>query len=90
MSSTTPHNTTVKPPGGVLPITVAATQAAQANNHRGDTTTKNVPARLKVIVRRLAPGLLQEEFVNAIGEEWILGKGKVDWLQYKQGKVTKE
>lgn len=77
----------VKPIGGVLPIPAAATQA---NGQKGDTALKNAPVRLKVIARQLPPGLTQDEFMEAIGEEWKSGKGKVDWLLYKPGKVTKE
>lgn len=47
-------------------------------------------ARMKLVVRRLAPGLTQPEFEEALGEEWRLNGGKVDWAVYKQGKVSKE
>jgi regulator of nonsense transcripts 3 len=41
-------------------------------------------------VRRLAPGLTEEEFLSVLGEEWKVGEGKVDWFQYKAGKDSKE
>lgn len=45
---------------------------------------------MKLIIRRLAPGLTQPEFEEALGEEWKVNGGKVDWAVYKQGKVSKE
>lgn len=77
-----------KPPGGVLPIPAAATQKnAPAPPKKAP---KPAAPRLKLLVRRLPPGLTDEEFKNALGEEWMTGAGKVDWFQYKGGKVSKE
>lgn len=45
---------------------------------------------MKLVVRRLPPGLSQNEFEAALGEEWKLGGDKVDWGVYKAGKVPKE
>lgn len=47
-------------------------------------------ARLKVIIRRLPPGLLESELKLSLGEEWEAGKGKVDYFRYKKGKESKE
>ena len=47
-------------------------------------------ARLKIIIRRLPPGLTQPEFVEALGDEWKTGGDKVDWAVYKEGKLSKE
>jgi regulator of nonsense transcripts 3 len=63
--------------GGVLPVTGAARAA----------TSKAPAAKLKLEVRRLPPGLTIEEFEEALGEEWKLGSGRVDWRDYRQGKV---
>jgi hypothetical protein len=46
--------------------------------------------RLKVIIRRLAPGLTEEEFWKYLGTEWTVGQGRVDWASYKNGKDSKE
>ena len=46
--------------------------------------------RLKLLVRRLPPGLTEVEFETALGGEWNVGAGKVDWFKYKPGKVSKE
>lgn len=64
---------------GVTPINPADTQNAPA---------KSAP-RLKLEVRRLPPGLTKQEFEQAFGDEWKLGAGKVDWLEYRQGKVKR-
>ena len=76
-----------KPTGGVLQIPVAATQK---NASAAPKAPKPATPRLKLLVRRLPPGLTTEEFENAIGTDWKVGEGKVDWLQYKPGKISKE
>ena len=43
-----------------------------------------------MVVRRLPPGLTQAEFESALGEDWKIGAGKVDWSVYKAGKISKE
>lgn len=80
-----PPTTIVKPAGGVLPISAAQTQSNGA-------TAKASPAqaRSKIAIRRLAPGLTQSEFQDALGEEWVVGSGKVDWMLFRPGKVSKE
>jgi len=91
MPAAVPQVIMAKPSGGLLPITAAATHAAtQTNAQRIDPSTKVAAARLKVVIRRLAPGLSEDEFSIAIGEEWQVGRGKVDWMSFKPGKVTKE
>lgn len=76
-----------KSSGGVLQIPVSVTQK---NAPAAKKTPKPAAPRLKLLVRRLPPGLTQEEFETAIGEEWKLGSGKVSWSQYKPGKVSKD
>lgn len=70
---------------GVLAVTASQT----AGNG-----TKPVAARaalkLKVIIRRLAPGLTEAEFVSILGDDWSVGQAKVDWFVYKPGKDSKE
>ncbi|KAL8933488.1 MAG: hypothetical protein Q9211_005758, partial [Gyalolechia sp. 1 TL-2023] len=46
--------------------------------------------RLKILIRRLPPGLTEEEFQIALGDEWRVGGGRVDWASYKPGKVSKD
>lgn len=63
---------------GVLPVNAAA---------RAAPTAKAAAPRLKLEVRRLPPGLTLSEFEETLGEEWRLGNGKVDWREYRQGKI---
>ena len=63
--------------GGVLPVN-AADRAPPS---------KQPTTRLKLVVRRLPPGLTLTEFEETLGEEWKLGNGKMDWREYRQGKT---
>ena len=65
--------------GGVLPINPANTQPQQPKS----------AVRLKLEVRRLPPGLTQDEFEQAFGDDWKKGSGRVDWLEYRQGKMKR-
>lgn len=51
---------------------------------------KLMTRNLKLVIRRLPPGLSQEEFETSLGEEWKVGGGRVDWAVYKPGKISKE
>jgi regulator of nonsense transcripts 3 len=44
----------------------------------------------KVTVRRLPPGMTVEEFLTILGDEWSVGKGKVAWFDFRNGKVSAE
>ncbi|KAF7136878.1 hypothetical protein CNMCM5793_006493 [Aspergillus hiratsukae] len=77
-----------KSTGGVLQIPAAATQKNASTASR--KAPKPAAPRLKLLVRRLPPGLTQTEFENALGSEWMAGAGRVDWYQYKPGKVSKD
>lgn len=59
----------------------------QSKNPSLPPVPKQPAARLKLEIRRLPPGLTLSEFEEALGEEWTLGKGRVDWREYRQGKV---
>lgn len=78
-----------KPTAGLLQIPVAATQKSAATAPAKKAHKPPSP-RLKLLIRRLPPGLTQTELEDALGQEWKTGAGKVDWLQYKPGKVSKE
>jgi regulator of nonsense transcripts 3 len=71
---------------GVLPVSVLQ-KNAPASAPRGP---KAAQPKLKLILRRLPPGLTQEEFETLLGDEWKLGAGKVDWMRYDKGKISKE
>ncbi|KAJ5858489.1 hypothetical protein N7534_003766 [Penicillium rubens] len=78
-----------KTTAGLLPISAAATQKSGSA-----APTKKAPKppapRLKLLIRRLPPGLTQSELESALGDQWKAGAGNVDWLQYKPGKVSKD
>ncbi|KAK4140059.1 Smg-4/UPF3 family-domain-containing protein [Dichotomopilus funicola] len=42
----------------------------------------------KAVVRRLPPAMTEDEFVAILGDEWRVGRGKVDWFSYWPGKVS--
>ncbi|KAJ5431602.1 Regulator of nonsense-mediated decay UPF3 [Penicillium cf. griseofulvum] len=81
------------PPGkttaGLLPISAAATQKSGSVAPAKKTPKPPAP-RLKLLIRRLPPGLTQTELESALGDQWKTGAGNVDWLQYKPGKVSKD
>lgn len=54
------------------------------------TQARSTMPRLKLVIRRLPPGLTQEEFETSLGDEWRVSSEKVDWAVYKPGKVSKE
>lgn len=73
---------------GVLPIQPSTPKGNAVN--MATSHSKAAAPRLKVVIRRLAPGLTEAKFAEAIGEEWRLGGERVDWASYKAGKVSKE
>ena len=78
---------------GLLPIPASATQKhspATAAGAQKIMAAKPPAPKLKLVLRRLPPGLTQAEFEIALGDDWKVGAGKVDWYLYKEGKVSKE
>lgn len=73
---------------GVLPATVLQ-KNAPASAPRGPSGRATAP-RLKLVLRRLPPGLTKAEFDATLGDDWKVGGGKVDWMLYKPGKVSKD
>jgi regulator of nonsense transcripts 3 len=71
---------------GVLPVTVLQ-KSSPPSAPRGPKASQ---PRLKLLLRRLPPGLTKPEFETMLGDEWKVGAGKIDWLEYKKGKVSKE
>ena len=77
-----------QPANGVLPAP-AILKKKDAFATTGTSRAGRKPAeRLKGVVRRLPPGLTQTEFEAVLGEEWKVGAGKVNWLDYKPGKIS--
>ncbi|KAL4863099.1 Smg-4/UPF3 family-domain-containing protein [Aspergillus spectabilis] len=77
-----------KSTAGVLQVPASVTQKNAPPSSR--KAPKPPAPRLKLLVRRLPPGLTQEEFEIALGAEWKAGAGKVGWSQYKPGTVSKD
>ena len=63
--------------------------ATQVNASKG-REPKAIGPRLKVVIRRLPPGLTRTEFEESLGPEWQLRGSLVDWKVYKPGKVSAE
>jgi regulator of nonsense transcripts 3 len=76
---------------GVLPVTVLQKNTPQKNAPpQPPRGPKAAQPRLKLICRRLPPGLTKTEFESALGDEWKTGAGKVDWSKYRKGKISTE
>ncbi|KAJ5559186.1 hypothetical protein N7461_003158 [Penicillium sp. DV-2018c] len=78
-----------KSTAGLLPIPATATQKSGSGPPAKKAPKPPAP-RLKLLLRRLPPGLTQAELESALGDQWKVGAGKVDWLQYRPGKVSKD
>lgn len=76
-------------PNGVLAVPASATQKKSGGTQEIQQSRAST-ARLKIVIRRLPPGLSQIEFEEALGEEWKSTGERVDWAIYKPGKVSKE
>ncbi|KAG9247142.1 putative regulator of nonsense transcripts 3A [Calycina marina] len=72
---------------GVLPVTASQTASG---SHSQSAAIKPLSQKLKAVVRKLSPGLTEDEFTKILGEEWKIGKGRVDWFKYKAGKDSKD
>ena len=85
-----PRVTIAKPnrPNGVLSVPASATQ--KRGGHGPIKQPSQPAARLKLVIRRLPPGLTEDELESILGETWKTGAGKVSWSSYKPGKISKE
>ena len=88
--NTPARDTPAKNASGVLQVPVSLTKKPQSNSQPAQLSPAKPAARLRVLVRRLPPGLTKQEFESCLGQEWKLGGGNVDWSDYKGGKVSKE
>lgn len=81
-----------QPASGVLPTPAAIILLKKKDGSATTSSTARGPRkqadRLKVIIRRLPPGLTQSEFEAALGEGWGVGAGQVNWFDYKPGKIS--
>ncbi|ATY59226.1 nonsense-mediated mRNA decay [Cordyceps militaris] len=65
------------------------------DNVKGRDTEAQKPPRqrqqnegVKLILRRLPPGMTEAECVAILSDAWTLGKGKVDWFSFIPGKIS--
>ncbi|KAF2855955.1 hypothetical protein T440DRAFT_550365 [Plenodomus tracheiphilus IPT5] len=70
---------------GVVPVTLLQKNNAPSQAPRGP---KAAQPRLKLVCRRLPPGLTKAEFEGLLGAEWKVGAGKLDWVSYRKGKIS--
>ncbi|KAF5695754.1 hypothetical protein FDENT_60 [Fusarium denticulatum] len=64
------------------------TKHANENETPRPTKTKAHNEGEKLVIRRLPPGMTETEFVSILGSEWELGKGKIDWFSFVEGKIS--
>ncbi|KAI9757914.1 MAG: hypothetical protein M1835_000628 [Candelina submexicana] len=83
-----PLQETSRARNGILPVSATTLQKASAGGRAALAAGKSSADKLKVTIRRLPPGLTRTEFEAGLGEDWIEGKGKVDYFGYTVGKVS--
>lgn len=92
MSRDTPRMTIAKPDraNNVLAGPTTTTQRKPSRSNSQSNKVRAAATKLKLVVRRLPPGLTQHEFEEALGKDWKAGGALVDWAAYKEGKISKE
>lgn len=73
---------------GVLPIRPAQTQGP-ADSSRSAKSKAAAQDGIKAKVRRLPPGMTEQEFLTILGDSWKPGNGKVGWFSYHCGHTPK-
>lgn len=71
---------------GVLPIPASQT----GNDAPKPAKNKSLMEGEKVVIRRLPPGMSEEECLQILGGEWHAGAGKVGWFSFHAGKISTE
>ncbi|MCJ1286375.1 hypothetical protein MMC26_005720 [Xylographa opegraphella] len=56
----------------------------------GPTPARAALPRTKIVIRRLPPGLTEQEFYSTLGDQWRLGGDRVDWASFKPGKISRD
>ncbi|KIV87206.1 hypothetical protein PV11_02768 [Exophiala sideris] len=82
-------NSTKGRAGGVLPVNAATRKNASVQSTPKSSSRTPAP-RLRLVVRRLPPGLTETEFWTVLGDDWKIGGGRVDWAAFKDGKISKD
>lgn len=71
-------------------------QSVTSSQSGADASSKTSKAKApaegeKVVIRRLPPGLTEEEFNTILGGDiWKPGNGKVGWFRFEKGKISTE
>ncbi|MCJ1392261.1 hypothetical protein MMC18_005128 [Xylographa bjoerkii] len=60
------------------------------SNNTGPTPTRAALPRTKIVIRRLPPGLTEQEFYEGLGDQWKLEGDRVDWASFKPGKISRD
>ncbi|KAI1337600.1 Smg-4/UPF3 family-domain-containing protein [Xylariaceae sp. FL0016] len=77
---------TTRKANGILPVS-----ATQTTNDAPKVPKSKASAQgKKLVIRRLPPGLTEEEFWFKLGGEWKEKNGRVDWTQWCAGTVTQD
>lgn len=69
---------------------MASTSAARKANGEPAAKTKSADTGTKVAIRRLAPGMTEDEFWSILGQDWRPGGDNVNWARFDKGKVAKD
>ncbi|KAK2071878.1 hypothetical protein P8C59_006267 [Phyllachora maydis] len=67
---------------------VAPSANPQPDDHSKSSKAKTPQEGIKMIVRRLPPGLTEAEFLSVLGREWKPGNGRIGWFDYHMGQVS--
>lgn len=73
---------------GVLPIRPAQT-SSPVDAPKSAKAKAAAQDGVKIKIRRLPPGLTEQEFVATLGNVWKAGNGKVGWFEYHPGHIPK-
>jgi regulator of nonsense transcripts 3 len=70
-------------------------QSVASSQSGADAVAKTSKAKApvegeKVVIRRLPPGLTEDEFQTILGDTWKSGNGKIGWYRYEKGKISTE
>lgn len=77
---------------GILPIRPAQGQAQTPSPADGSKSAKSKTAAqdgVKIKIRRLPPGITEQEFEVILGDAWKAGNGKVGWFEFHAGHIPK-
>ncbi|ROW17292.1 hypothetical protein VPNG_01286 [Cytospora leucostoma] len=89
---TVQQSSAVPKQAGLLPIRPTQAQARTSSPVDVSKSTKAKTAAqdgVKIKIRRLPPGITEQEFVAILGDTWKAGKGKVGWFEYHAGHIPK-